>query len=185
MMPVQDRLRAMRPNRCAPCADYHFASPDEAGVQDRTFNRLNGANREFFVEVEIDRADPCLCIGRDLLFDCGWALELLLKGRVQPPLVAMTDERRASHLDPIGECSSRGADFEPTPAGASPDLEQDGSVGALFPQPYVVGNRLVPATWGDGRTLAKRLRFPLPPGFRLRLLAASPPPGKGRNKGAG
>ncbi len=65
-----------------PKAGYLSPSSNEGGSEDRTFNGLDGAYGEMFVEIEIDGADPCLCIRGDLLRDFGWTAELPLQRRV-------------------------------------------------------------------------------------------------------
>jgi hypothetical protein len=66
--------------------------PDKAGSEDRTFNGLDGADGEMGVEIEIDRTDPGLRVGRDLLLNPGWTAELFLKGRVEPPLLPASNQ---------------------------------------------------------------------------------------------
>ena len=92
MMPVLDRLRAMRPNCLAPCAGYRSAMPDKAGSEDRTFNGLDGADGQMGVEIEIDGTDPGVRVGRDLLVNLGWTAERFLKRRVEPPLLPASNQ---------------------------------------------------------------------------------------------
>jgi hypothetical protein len=63
-----------------PKAVYLFATPDECGGQDRTFNSLDGADREVVVEIEIDRTHGGLSVGCDLPLDGGRASEVFLDG---------------------------------------------------------------------------------------------------------
>ena len=89
-MPVLARLRAMRPNCRAPCAGYLSATADEAGGQDRTFDSLDGADCEMFVEVQIDRTDSRCGSGSDLCLNLWGALEVPLNRNMQPPLLPST-----------------------------------------------------------------------------------------------
>ena len=57
MIPVCERLRAMRPSSFAPCARYPSATTDEAGGEDGAFNCLDGAHGELLAQIEVDRAD--------------------------------------------------------------------------------------------------------------------------------
>ena len=52
-----------------PKAVYLLATPDECGGKTRTFNSLDGADREVVVEIEIDRTYGCLRVSCDLLFN--------------------------------------------------------------------------------------------------------------------
>src|SRR6266568_2608306 len=49
-----------------PKARYLSASSDKMGGEDGAFNGLDGADGEMFAQIEIDGADPCVCIGGDL-----------------------------------------------------------------------------------------------------------------------
>ncbi len=70
-----------------PKAGYLSATADEAGGQDRTFDRLDSAYCEMFVEVQIDRTDSRCGIGGDLCLNLWGALEVLLHRGMQPPLL--------------------------------------------------------------------------------------------------
>jgi len=61
------------PQLLLPKAVYLLATPDEFGGQDRTFNSLDGADREVVVEIEIDSTNGCLQVGCDLPLDVGRA----------------------------------------------------------------------------------------------------------------
>ena len=81
-----------------PKAVYRSATTDEAGGEDRTFNRLDGTDCEMVVEIEINSTDPGGLVGRDLSHDLLRCLECLLDGCMQIPLVAPPNEGRASHF---------------------------------------------------------------------------------------
>src|SRR3989442_14008917 len=60
-----------------PKAVYRSAATDEVGGEDRTFNRLDGTDREMVVETEINSTDPCVFICRDVSNNLLWFLECL------------------------------------------------------------------------------------------------------------
>ena len=109
-----------------PKARYLSASSDKMGGEDGAFNGLDGADGEMFAQIEIDGADPCVCIGGDLLCDFGWTAERLFDGSVQPPLLPLANERRTSQLDLFRHVTPQRPDFDPGPAGSGPDFEHDG-----------------------------------------------------------
>ena len=74
--------------------------------KDRTFNRLNGANRDVLVDVQIHSTNSCLWICRHLLLNCATTLEWLFDGSMQIPLVTTPDELWTSRLDTIREIPS-------------------------------------------------------------------------------
>ena len=108
-----------------PKARYLSASPDKTGGEDGTFNRLNGADGQVLVEIEIDGADPGLR-GGELFRDFRWGSERLFNGGVQPPLLSMTHQRRTAHHKAIGQVTRERANLDPGPAGSGPDFEQNG-----------------------------------------------------------
>ena len=95
MMPVCDRLRAMRPSSNAPCARYLCAISDEGGGKAGAFNCLDAAYGYVLVEIEIDRTDARLWIGCDLLLNFGGSSEGLFDGSMQPPLLSPANQGRA------------------------------------------------------------------------------------------
>src|SRR5947209_1728850 len=109
-----------------PKAGYRSATADEAGGQDRTFDSLDGAYREMFVEVQIDRTDSRVGIGSDLGLNLWGALELLLHRGMQPPLLPPTNQGGASRFGLVGQFATSETHFEPTPTASCPDFEQDG-----------------------------------------------------------
>src|SRR5260370_32636405 len=76
------------PQLLLPKAVYLLATPDECGGQDRTFNSLDGADREVVVEIEIDSTNGGLSVGCDLPLDCARASEVFLGGGMEAPLLA-------------------------------------------------------------------------------------------------
>ena len=109
-----------------PKARYLSASSDKMGGEDGAFNGLDGADGEMFAQIEIDGADPCVCISGDLLCDFGWTAQRLFDGGVQPPLLPLANERRTSQLDLFRHVAPQRTDFDPGPAGSGPDFEHDG-----------------------------------------------------------
>ena len=142
---------------------------DKAGGQDRTFNSLDGADREVVVEIEIDSTNGGLSAGGDLPLDVGRASEVFLDGSMQPPLLAAPDQRGTAQPGISGQLPTRDTHLEPGPAGSRPDFEQDTRWGALFPLAPIERNRLVPGARRDRRALGEGL----PPGHGL--LFAFPP----------
>src|SRR5258708_31039672 len=99
---------------------------NKAGGQDRTFDSLDSAYCEMFVEVQIDRTDFRCSIGGDLCLNLWGALEVLLHRGMQPPLLPHTYQRGASRLGIVGQFATSETHFEPTPTASCPDFEQDG-----------------------------------------------------------
>ncbi len=93
--------------------------------QDRTFNSLDGADREVVVEIEIDSTNGGLSVGCDLPLDCGRASEVFLDGSMEPPLLAAPDQRGTAQLGVSGQIPTRETHLEPGPACSRPDFEQD------------------------------------------------------------
>lgn len=121
------------PQLLLPKAVYLLATPDECGGQDRTFNSLDGADRQVVVEIKIDRTNGCLQVGGDLLLNFGRASEAFLDGSMQPPLLAAPDKLGTAQLDISGQLPTRDAHLEPGPACSRPDFKQDNRWGTLFP----------------------------------------------------
>src|SRR5260370_22533129 len=86
------------PQLLLPKAVYLLATPDEFGGQDRTFNSLDGADREVGVELEIDSTNGGLSVGCDLPLDCGRASEVFLEWSMEPPLLPPPDPAGPSPL---------------------------------------------------------------------------------------
>ncbi len=145
------------PQLLLPKAVYLLATPDEFGGQDRTFNSLDGADREVVVEIEIDSTNGGLSVGCDLPLDCGRASEVFLGGSMQPPLLAAPDQRGTAQRGVRGQLPTRETHLEPGPACSRPDFEQDTRWGALFPLPPIERNRLVPGARRDRRALGECL----------------------------
>src|SRR5215472_5576522 len=115
-MPVCERLRAIRPSSCAPCARYLCAFPDKGGSQDGAFNCLDAAHGYVLVEIEIDRANLGLRIAGDLLLDCGGSSERLFDGGMQPELLPLADQRRTAQIVALGGIARERVNLEPGPA---------------------------------------------------------------------
>ncbi len=144
------------PKQFLPKARYRSATADKAGGDDGAFNSLDATHGEVLVEIEIDGADLCLGFG-DLLYYFWWRGECLLDGGMQPPLVAMPDQLGTSQLKEGRDVAPKRADFDPGPAGAGPDLEQDTMVLPILPLPRVERSRLLPGPGRDGRAFSKGL----------------------------
>ena len=95
--------------------------PDKAGGKDRTFSSLDGAHGEMRVEIEIDGADAGLRIGGDLGCDLGRWREGRFDAGLKPPLLAPTNEHRASGLEASREIAPQGANLDPAPTRARAD----------------------------------------------------------------
>src|SRR5258708_1906859 len=103
------------PQLLLPKAVYLLATPDECGGQDRTFNSLDGADREVVVEIEIDSTNGGLSVGCDLPLDCGRRSAMFVSGSMQPPLLAAPDQRGTAHLVARGQLPTRETHLEPGP----------------------------------------------------------------------
>ena len=96
------------------------------------------------VEIEIDRADLCLCVGRNVFLDFARTLELLFDGSMQPLLIAAPDKLGTSYLDTSGDVSASDTNFEPAPHTSRPHFDHDKGTSPLFPQTCIERGRLVP-----------------------------------------
>ena len=96
------------------------------------------------VEIEIDRADLCLCVGRNVFLDFARTLELLFDGSMQPPLIAFSNELWASHLDTIWDFTASDTNLDPAPNTSRPHLDHDGGTSPLFPEACIERGRLIP-----------------------------------------
>jgi hypothetical protein len=76
-----------------PKAGYLTSTPDETGGQDRTFGSLNGAHGNRPIEIQVGSADLRFGMRADLPRDVRRGGELLLDRGMQPPALAMPDER--------------------------------------------------------------------------------------------
>ena len=140
---------------------------NERGGKDRTFNCLDGAYGDVFSEIEIDCTNLCVCVGGDLLLDFAWTLELLLYRSMEPPLIALSDERGAASLETSWQIAASRANLDPTPAGPRPDFDEDAACGPFLPHACIERSRLIPCAWGNWWTITKLLAF----GLGLLLLA--------------
>jgi hypothetical protein len=149
--PVRLRLRAMRPNCCAPCAGYRSTTPNEAGGEDRAFSSLNGAYGNSTIEIQIDGAHLCLR-SRELLCDLERRPKPLLQRSMQPPATCLPDQRRAARLGSLRQLPARETYLEPGPTGTGPDFDDHAPLRALLPHTLVERHRLIPGAWWHGRT---------------------------------
>src|SRR5207248_1707154 len=113
------------------------------------------------VEIEIDRTDSCVWIGRDLFCELWRTRELPLYRRMQPPLVPTTYKGGTAVLDSRGDFSSRQATFEPTPTRPCPDFEENAPFLSVFPHARIERSGLIPRAWWNRWTLTKLLAFGL------------------------
>jgi len=88
------------------------------------------------IEIEINRADPCLG-GGELLSDFGGRLEGLFDRGMQPPAISLAHELRTAHQITSREIATERVYFEPGPARAGPDLEHDRMGTTLAPKACV------------------------------------------------
>ena len=127
-----------------PKAGYPSAPSDKRGGEDRTFNSLNGAHCEMFMQIEVYGTHLCLCLCGDVFLDVARASELLFKRRMQPPVIAAPNKGRTSHLDILREFPSSDANLDPTPTRPCPHFEHNRRSGPFLPLTCIQRDRLVP-----------------------------------------
>ena len=152
-------LRAVACNaseQSLPKARYLSATANEAGSEDGAFDRLDGTHGDVFTQVEIHSADLCFRVA-DLFYSFGWCAKGLLKGSVQPPLLAMPDKLGTAQLKTGRQIAGQGAHLDPAPARSRPDFERDRVLAPILPLSRIEGSRLIPGPRRDWRALFEGL----------------------------